>query len=267
MPIPMYTTEALIVSGRIPIHYGKMLLKRCPIDNYPIYRNIELTRAKCGNPKCKGHMKHKADDLLKYLGVSGIGPKTCFNIIAENGLENHFEILRFVFKDKPALQLWEIAMFCYVDGISTEWENILAGYASFDEFYEKENPQGIIKYSRNILTKAEAYFYVLPPLSRDCWEVMITGSINGYKNRDEFVNDCNTRYGMTIRTKKVGQKQSADYLICDNKESLLELMAVGQGSKKAKAASKGMIYHDLKVVTAGEYALMLDRAVKRKLGK
>lgn len=257
-------TKHLIDAGIISPLLAKDILKECPYDGAPILRNLELTVTKCMHPECRGHMKFRADDMLKYLGVKGIGPETCLTYIKSKGLSNHFQIIPLVFGDnKPSLHLWEVAMFCYVPGISTGWEEVLAGYGNFREFFINSPQANYYSPYRSKLEEAEKYFHIKLPLARRKIDVMITGSINGFSPRDAFIDACNAIVGSLIRIKKSGQKQSANYLICEYKENLLMSLEAGLPvTGKAEAAWKG----GAKIVTSAEFLSDLHLLVRELLG-
>lgn len=258
------TTRKLIEEGTIAPEVAEDILKECPLDGAPIIRNENLTMARCLHPECRGHMKYKADDLMKYLGVKGIGPETCLNFIKSKGLLSHFELVPIIFpNEKPRLHLWEVAMFCYVPGMSKGWEGLLAGYGTFTEFFEKADiPSELISY-RKRLEAAEKFFDIKAPLARKKIEVMITGSINGYLNRDHFIDACNDVVGGLVRIKLCGKKQSVHYLIAENKENIVKALQEGMGvTQKAEAAWKG----GAKIVTSEEFLKDLHVLVKELLG-
>lgn len=258
------TTQQLIDIGVINRDLAPYLMKECPYDGAPIIRNDELTSARCMHPECRGHMMYRADDLFKYLGVKGIGPKSCLAMIKTKDARTHFDLVPVIFGEiKPRLHLWEIAMFCYIPGIQTGWENILAGYVSFTAFFEGNESYAYLKPFRKRLEYAEKFFNVKPPLAKRKIEVMITGSINGYGNRNLFIDACNSVVGGLVRVKSVGAKQSADYLICENKTNVLKNREVGiEGTGKIEAAINGGV----KVVTSVEFLEDLHLLVKEILG-
>lgn len=257
----MKTTKQLIEEGVISSQIAKLVMITCPYDGYPIVRNEELTVAFCARPSCIGHRKFQLDDLLKHFGVKGIGPQKCEEYLNIVGIDNIFMAAEMVLGYRPQMHLSEIAKFCYTRGISNEWENVLAGFASFTDFYNTERSLPYRKY-KGMLLDAEKYVNVLKPLSREKVEVMITGSIIGYSNRELFIKDCNEIVGGVIRVKLCGAKQSADYLIVEEKEEVLRAAKSGGGSTKARAAINGGV----KVVTSKEFVIELAAIVKTLIG-
>lgn len=258
------TTQQLIDDGTIPEELADLVVRNCKFDGFPIIRNLALTSAHCIHPDCRGHMQFRGEELLKYLGIKGIGPATCLSCIKSKGLANHFQLIPVIFKDaKPRLHLWEIAKFCYIPGVSNGWEDMLSGYTTFTEYFASGHVPDFVQPFKYRLLNAEKFFDVKPPLSSRKLDVMITGSINGYGNRDQFISDCNAVVGSLVRVKKCGKKQSANYLICEYKTDLIKSLEAGlSGTGKAEAAWRG----GAKIVTSEEFLADLHYLVKEILG-
>ena len=240
----------------------------CDDDGYPILRNTELTFAKCMKPDCRLHAMYRADSLLKYLGHhKGVGPKGCLNLMKVYGLQDQFEVMEKVYsisktlgENKPRLHLWEVAMFTYIPGFSKDLEEILAGCLNFTEYFNSEYPLKVLSLYRHKLLKAEKYFDIKMPLSRDSITVMITGSIRGYKKRDYFVDHMNELAGSIVRVVLRGPKQSADYLITDDKYGILMSVQNGSMNGKTEAAIKGGV----KIVTPVEFMTQFAELISQR---
>jgi len=263
-------TQQLIDEGFIDPLLASSILVTCPDDGKPILRNYELTFAKCMNPWCRNHMMHRADSLLKYLGHhKGIGPKGCLNLLKTFGLKTHFEVMEKVYKEtnvlnggKPRLHLWEIAMFCYIPGFSTELEDILSGYISFSEYFNSPYPLKGLRAYKQPLLDAEKFFEVKMPLARDKIEVMITGSIHGFKKRDHFIDHLNEIAGHLVRVVLKGKNQSVDYLITEDKVGILLGIQRGAYNLKTDAALKGGV----RILTPNEFMHEFAEVIRKRKG-
>lgn len=215
----MYSTKNLIDREIIPKELIPHIMQECPYCGYPIARNEKLTMAECANINCVGHMQYRADALVKFLGIKGIGPKTCLNIIQTKRLKNHFEIIPYVTKEKPKVHLWEIANMAFIPGYGSKFQDLLAGYQTFEDYFNKASVPLNLRPYRSKLVDAQKYFIIKRALSSNVIEVMLNGSFTGFKSRQDFVNDCNTFLGQVVQVKSVGVKKSADYCITENKNS------------------------------------------------
>lgn len=260
----------LVEQGYISPALAPDILVICPDDGYPILRNHDLTFAKCMNPYCRLHVMHRADSLLKYLGHhKGIGPKGCLNLLKTFGLRTQFEVMDKVYKstgvlgvNKPQLYLWEIAQFQYIPGLSSTLEDVLAGYVSFREYFESSYPLNILKPYKTELIEAEKFFDVKMPLSRDKIEVMITGSISGFKKRDDFIAHLNSIAGHHVRIVLKGKNQSVDYLIAEDKINILMSIERGTPNGKTDAALRGGV----RILTPNEFMSEFAQVIRVRKG-
>lgn len=248
------TTDQLISSGIIPHEIGKYLKKTCDYCGCPIINNYELTERYCANFNCYGHMQHRADDMCKKLGFKDIGPATCLSILKANHLGHHFEILPYICKDKPRVYLWQIAEMAGVPGVKSKWEDLLAGYKTFDEYFALASvPKDIIPF-RSMLNNSLKYFDIIPPLSKRSIIVMITGSIRGFNNREDFIAMCNHAGGSILKIQLKGKRQSADYLITENKNT---------NTPKAQAARD----NNIPIVSPTEFLLIFKELLRTIINK
>lgn len=205
----MYSTEELINKGRIPEEFSSHILSKCPKCRVPIYRNWALTRAKCINPSCPIHGGERLNYVAKKLGLTGVGPKTGENIMWDRRLDNHMEVLPYILGDyKPYVHLWEIADMCCIEGMSKTLEEVFTGFTDFESYFlVRRNLDGMMRY-KNILCQSEKCFTIKEPLSKVVVNVMLHGSIPGYRNRDMFIQKCNDVAGKYVRVKNVGKRVS-----------------------------------------------------------
>lgn len=225
------TTQKLIDGGVIPPSFAPYILKECPDCHMPIYRSTNLKSAHCGNLNCINHLSERADTMFKYLGLKGIGAKTCKKVMLSLQLTNHLQLIPVMMLQTPTVYLWEVAMFCFIPGYSKKMEDVFEGYKSFVDFFNTEQDIPVkIKMYKDELIEAEQYFKIKPPLSKDTVEIVMTGEIycniggeyKRFKPRDSFVDFCNSITGELVKTKLVGKKQSADFVVTNLKESTNE---------------------------------------------
>lgn len=215
-----YTVSELVEKKIIEECYAKHMLEKCACGG-TLIRNERLTSTKCNNPWCYVHMKYKADNMLKYLGVKGIGPETCEKLIFQYSIMHHLDLVPKIFDYKPRLHLWEVAKICQIEDYNEKCLEIFSGFKDFEEFFSQAPlyiPNDIRPY-KDILIRAEKYFTINPPLSKENIEVMITGNLRLYSPRKLFIDKLNYTYGKFIRTDLKGEAQKNKYLITENPNS------------------------------------------------
>ena len=215
-----FTTSQLVEMGKLSPLIAEGIKEDCEIPGCgcPILNNLEMTKRRCSNYYCYGHMKYRANDMCKRLGIKDIGPETCYKILKSNHLESHFHLLPYILPEgvKPKIHLWEIADMACIPGISKKWEDILEGAKSFEDFFSRPGiPRDIRVFKDNLIT-ASKFFEIKPTLSSRVISVMITGSISGYSPRSKFIETCNDLFGQFVKIKLGEKKQSHDYLITEN---------------------------------------------------
>jgi hypothetical protein len=238
----------------------------------PIIVNEELTKMRCANPDCYGHMKHRADDMCKQLDIKGIGPETCYKILRDNHLKNHFQVLPYVLKDgkKPRLHLWEIAKMAAIPGVSKRWEDLLEGIPSFEKFFEdRENYKKFYHY-KQLLIEACQYFDIKPTLSGRVVSIAIHGSIKGYRNRKSFVDDCNDIFGSVIKVRLRENNQSNDYLVTEETNTIAIIKKRLERMQYIKTSSLNKmelaIYCGIPIKTPNEFIQIILKYIQENYG-
>lgn len=187
------------------------------IDNGDESSGHEITSRKCANPKCPGHMSYKIAYLAKYFEIKGVGPATALQLIRDYKLENHLDIIPIWFtKDKPCVRLAVVADLACIEGYGeTKATQDLNCYSSFKQYFDNcRNIDPVVWYNRETLYKAEEYFDIAPPLSKQKMYVMMTGSFNGFDNRKDFLNEVNEAFGQIIQVIDAGKRKTGvSYLI------------------------------------------------------
>lgn len=175
-----------------------------------------LTQRYCPNPYCPKHMAMRIVNVASYLGAQGYGPATCESMVHMYNLKNHLEAIPYIVQgEKPTVHLWEVGVMAQIYGLGNKWKEILLGYSSFEDFFANADfiPYGLDTY-RDYLINAQNYFNIKAPLSKRVIRIMISGSINGFSNKHEFVPWLNDRIGKYLQVMEVGKRKSnVDFLV------------------------------------------------------
>ena len=219
------------------------------LDNGDESKDHVITARKCANPNCVRHMAYRVEHLAKYYNVNGICPATAMTIIKERGFKSHLDIIPLWFPNgKPTERLGTIAELTCIEGYgSIKATRDLNCYASFDEYFSNcKNIEPVLWYNRDKLANAITYFNVANPLSKNKIYVMMTGSFNGYENRDDFLTDVNDAFGEIVQVIDVKKrKNNVHYLIREKNAR--------DRSKTATAKEMG-----IPIVTPKEFVDILD---------
>lgn len=213
MQISMYRTD-------LPDWAKENMQMTCTYCNSFILDNGDsgVTTARwCSNPKCPGHMQHKAKELANFFDLKGFGPKTALGIIRTMKFKSHFDFIPHWFKDKkPYVSLADVAVMACMEGYgSTTANKELSHYCNFTDYFERAVPPNpILLEHKDELLYAEKLFSLKPPISQFKMFVMGTGSFHGYSSRDEFFRLINDAYGSYINVIQTGKRKTGiSYLI------------------------------------------------------
>jgi hypothetical protein len=193
----------------IPDWLYENINKQCPYcgahiaDDGPDGNNgqLLLTQRYCINPSCPGHLQHRIDILAKRFNVKGFGPETGLSFAKSYHYKNHLQILQVWFPDyKPKIHLWEVGDLSMIYGLSGTWKEYTMGYRSFQEMFDNADylPR-IIRANKNYLFYCETFFDIKAPLSKDVVNIMISGSIDNFSNRKQFVETMNDTFGKWVQ--------------------------------------------------------------------
>lgn len=205
----------------IPYWLSPYIKKNCPYCGAPIVDDgpetstgFLLTQRWCPNIKCQGHMGYKILEIAKYLKIVGIGEKTAIGMVYSHQLENHLQAIPYLCAEKPYVHLWEVGKLAQIRGISDKWQELTRGYFNFTDYFENaKNIPPIIEVNRQYLEYAESFFRLKPPLSRRYIEVMVSGSIHGFSNRNDYIAWLNEQVGGYIQIVVTGKKLSVCALV------------------------------------------------------
>lgn len=184
---------------------------------YPIINTVNYTQRMCLNPQCPEHMIGKVVDLAKMLKVPNVGPATARDYVYGYSLTTPLDMIPRWFKEKPLLTLGEIGLCLQYDGLANSWNNYTIGCASFEEMFQK-HPYGLpeLMYAckEEICANQRKYFRVKPPITGIPIYVALTGSIDGYSNRNDFLKHINSIFGEFYNIINVDHAMTkASYLI------------------------------------------------------
>lgn len=171
----------------------------------------------CANPKCPGHMQHKAKELANFFGIKGFGPRTALGTIRTMKFTSHFDFVPYWFKEKkPYVTLAEVAVLACIEGYGAPSANKELGhYFNFTDYFNRARPiNPLLLAHKDELLYAENLFELKPPVSQLKLYVMGTGSFHGYSSRDEFFRLINDAYGSYINVIQTGKRKTGiSYLI------------------------------------------------------
>lgn len=195
----------------LPSWLADNINKRCPYCGAHIVDNELLTQRYCINQKCYGHMSRKMDILAKRFNIKGFGPASALSYCNLFKPENHLEILRSWFpNEKPLVELWEAGDMSMIYGYGPgEWKNMALGFKSFNDMIDNGTDiTPTIYANRAYLNYCEGFFRIKEPFSRRIINVMITGSVTGFSNREQYIQSVNKTFGKYIQTIQVGKRAS-----------------------------------------------------------
>ncbi len=267
----MYNMEQLVDAGLMPLALAKALNWECSCG-WAIVQNDTGTIRRCANPYCPRHMAYRADYLFKYFRYMGVGPETAYKYILKHSLKSHFDLLdpklyrrdyskagqllKGYAKQEREVYLYQIAELASLPGLQSAAADIFNGYTSFEQYF-KLCPRSDFTPYKDMLIDAQKYFKLRPVLSRFVYTVMISGSIEGFSSRENFIDFCNHKFGQFVFIKYSPHPLvSADALICDNQS--------GPITRKMEVALNSINYGvRMPIITSRQFLSLLEEATKR----
>lgn len=239
-----YLTQS---NPNIPEWLRENINTSCPYCGTPLFDNDILTQRFCPNPSCPGHLAQRCDTICKYFNIKNVGPATALSMIKSKSLQNTYEFIREVFKgEKPEVELWEVAKLGGIYGIDTKFRELLIGYSSFEEYFDTDpNVHPIMAEDRDYLIYGQQFFKIKRPLSKRVINVMMTGSIDGFTNRKDFIRKCNDTFGHRLQVIEVGKRAT-------NVQYLIKEKTTVDHSKSALA-----LKHGIPIVTPMEFLYLV----------
>lgn len=218
-------------------------------DDGPIgYDGImKLTQRWCSNPLCPYHMAEKVNELAKHFNILGVGSKTALEDIRMYKFKSHLDALKFWFAEPPEVYLYEAAELSYIYGVDSKWKEWLGGYTSLDDYFANErNIPDIVRSNEGYLRECISYFRIKnEALSNRVIKVMMTGSMHGYSNRQEFLDAINELYKGVLRVE-------------DNKKTVRGTICLIKEEDAVDYSKTGIaVANDIPIVTSKEFLAVL----------
>lgn len=220
-----------------------------------IYNNSEFTRRVCLNRTCYMRTTYKVVELAKYFGIKGMGPASAKDMVIGYKLEYHLDALKYLVREKPQVTLWEVAHLAMIEGHDKDMREFCQGYASFEEvFASNQNFPIWFQCLKETLIRAEKYFIIRPPMSKQVLNVMITGELHGYPSRSMFIDKLNRTYGALVQFVDVGVRKTNVWCLIKEEDAAYH--------NKTKIA----LERNIPIYTPKQLESALERYVKEKLG-
>lgn len=213
----------------LPDYLKEGLNSHCQYCGYEMenYYNDDYrcTNRRCSNPLCSGAMAAKGAFMLKLLGYKGAGFASCLKAIEEHALKSHVRLLR-VLTDTPTISLQEYLRIHCFPGVDSEWEKICQTLSLYnlDELFERYDGKHkqLLEDNKELLysnldcvklTERPKGFTTQAPVKY--LNIMITGTPNGFDNKDHFINTMNAAlHGkIVILHQKTKRMTGVDFLI------------------------------------------------------
>ena len=211
------TTVEKSIDANIPVWLKSNLKHTCTYCGSEIMvekHDGRYTQRYCSNPACPGHLAERLVSTAKYFGIKGVGPATALAIIRRGPKANHLQGFYELVKGKKlTVELWEVGYVSGIYGLADRWKDICKGCSSFEEVYQSNNDWSPIAGCKEYLCYAEKFFNVKPAKSTKVLYAMLTGSFNGYANREDFLHELNDKYGHIYQFYSCGKSSKADMLI------------------------------------------------------
>lgn len=213
----------------MPTWLKSSLPKKCPYCGSSMmnYYNEDLrcTNRKCSNDTCYGFVAAKADFARKIIGIKGVGFAGCLKEATLIKATSPFQLFK-LWEIKPTITLEQfLRMHCF-EGIDSEWERITKtlNVYTLDELYENYGGKwrGLLESNKEMLYSNLEYIALKPrPVMlveqgpSKVFNVMITGTPNGYRTKEEFIDTLNVacKGRIVILHQKTKRQSGVDFLI------------------------------------------------------
>jgi hypothetical protein len=195
-----------------------------PMLNY-YNDDYRCTNRKCSNPNCYGFVAAKADFARKLLGIKGIGFAGCLNDAEVIQATSPFQLFK-VWGIKPVVTIDQFLRIHCFEGVDSEWERIVKqlNIYTLDELFERYDgkwKQVLLDNKEQIYANAEYVSFVKKPEKvsstgpEKTFNIMITGTPNGFATKDDFINTLNVacQGRIVILHQKTKRQSGVDFLI------------------------------------------------------
>lgn len=213
----------------IPIWLKSNLPSKCSYCGAPLmnYYNDDLrcTNRKCSNEQCYGFVAAKADFARKILGIKGIGFAGCLKDAQLIHATSPFQLLK-LWGLKPRVTIGQfLRMHCF-EGVDSEWERVTKELSVYtlDELYDRYGgkwKQLLLDHKDEIYSNAEYVTMIEKPAHignkgpEKVFNIMITGTPNGYTTKEHFIDTLNAAClgRIVILHQKTKRQSGVDFLI------------------------------------------------------
>lgn len=238
----------------IPMWLAPYIPTKCECGGV-IYNNDDLTRRVCMNPSCRNHMAYKIVELAKYFGIKGMGPASAKDLIMSHNIKYHLDAIPYLVRGKPPVTLWEVAHLAMIEGHDKDMRPFCQGYSSFEDVYaSKQDLPFWFLMMKSTLLKAQEYFVIKPPMSKQVLNVMMTGELHGYPSRSMFIDKLNNKYGALVQFVDVGVRKTNVWCLIREEDAAFH-------NKTKIAMERG-----IPIFTPKQLEAALDQYVKSKMG-
>lgn len=193
---------------RLPDWLKKNLNETCPICGSEIEngynKNGECTRRRCTNDECLAMIAERIGKMCDLLGIKGIKSGIGLQYAKTHNMKSHFEAVPLIVRDgKPRITLSMLLRCCFLYGIDAECDAIASHYSSVSEMLNEYNGKHkqLLLENHSKLLEAEKYFDIIKIERQEkkfdsvvFGDIVITGEIPGFANRDTFVPLVNKFY-------------------------------------------------------------------------
>ena len=237
-----YTIDMLVEANILPYYAAEELPWDCEVCGNPIVYNEALTVAKCINPNCKGRMAAYAAAIAADLGYKYIGYNTLLKTFEKYDLKTYLDVFSKEFLNNipagtdrvvdllkkytatPVLRpFYVLFKYLFVPGMQSEWEDVVGTAHKIEDVSLENLParysnltRKALKLKLPLLHKIEYLFKFVYRRSQSVIEIMITGPVESFPNKEAFITYLNREFGDYHTFKQVGKKKSSHICICDS---------------------------------------------------
>lgn len=250
---------------KIPLWLKQNLDSHCKCgtekENYYNERG-ECTGRRCPNKQCPYTLAQRIADMCQILKVDGIKEGKGMQIVRDYALKSHFEAVPIIFKEKPTISLYQLLRISFIRGVDTQWDNICDCNSSIDELIQNYNGKHKYLLIENYqeLKYGESFFYILKPEKKKCetlisGNVMISGNIRGFENRDDFIHAINYVSKGLVDIKVKGKRKTNIMCLIQEKDE--------PNRGKAECA----LEYGIPIMTPEEFKNYIIKELKKRLAE
>ena len=183
------------------------------------YYNDEgrCTNRRCPNKQCPGTLGRKIAEMCDILKWEGVGEGTGRRLVHEHKLTSHFEAIPLLVKSdtKPKISLSTLFRLTFIEGIDRRWEETCKEYKSVSDMLSRYKGRYYEQMMQNKdeLLYGEKFFTIETPVAKTfkpiiSGNVMISGSIKGFNERNSFISALNLAGDGLIELSVVGKRKT-----------------------------------------------------------